>query len=87
MKRKTLISSKKARVIILKIIEMIEKNNNSINIMQKNVLAYKSLKLAQKNLLKDYFVACFDNGIMAKSKIEKEKTVKEILKAMRLSKN
>ncbi len=83
-KQKTLVNFKKAQSHIAKIIEMIEKNNYCIDIMQQNLAVLGLLKSAHQMLMEGHLNTCFKKAIGLKNEKRKQEMIDEILKVSKL---
>ena len=81
---KALISFKKSRSLIEKLIQMTEENEYCINIMQQNLAAIGLLKSAHQMLMEKHLNTCFKNAMNAKNEKIKQEMVKEILQVNKL---
>jgi len=84
-KKKTVTSFKKAQSLISKIIEMIEKDEYCVDIMQQNMAAIGLLKSAHQKIMEGHLYSCFLDAVDSKSKQKKQKMVDEILQVTKLS--
>lgn len=83
-KEGTLINFKKAQSLISKIIEMVEKDEYCINIMQQNLAATGLLKSAHQMLMEKHLNTCFKKAIETKNEKRKQKMIEEILRVSKL---
>lgn len=83
-KKNTLINFKKAQSSISKIIEMIEKNEYCINIMQQNLAVLGLLKSAHQMLMENHLNTCFKKAMATRNEKRKQEMINEILKVTRL---
>lgn len=83
-KKKTLVSFKKAKSSIVKIIEMVEKDTYCIDVMQQNLAVLGLLKSAHKMLMENHLNMCFKNAMATKDEKKKQKMINEILKVTSL---
>ncbi|MDP1538988.1 MAG: metal-sensing transcriptional repressor [bacterium] len=83
-KQKTIINFKKAQSLILKIIEMIEKDKYCIDIMQQNLAVIGLLKSAHQMLMENHLNTCFKSAIGTKNEKRKQEMIDEILKITKL---
>mgnify|MGYP001611171276 CR=1 FL=1 len=86
-KEKILINFKKAHSLITKIIDMIEKNEYCIDIMQQNSAAIGLLKSAQQMLMEKHLNSCFKKAMTTGSEKKKQEMINEILQVTKLKKN
>jgi len=84
-KQKTLVNFKKAKSLMDKIFEMVEKDKYCMDIMQQNLAAIGLLKSAQKMLLENHLNTCFKQAMESKNEKRKQEMVDEILKVASLS--
>jgi DNA-binding FrmR family transcriptional regulator len=84
-KRKTLVNFKKAQSLMTKIIEMTEKKEYCIDIMQQNLAAIGLLKSAHQMLMENHLNTCFKNAMAAKNEKLKQGMIDEILKVSKLA--
>ena len=83
-KEETLINFKKAQGSILKIIEMIEKNEYCINVMQQNLAVIGLLRSAHEMLMENHLNSCFKQAMASKNEKKKQEMTAEILKVTKL---
>jgi DNA-binding FrmR family transcriptional regulator len=81
---KVLINFKKAKSLLEKIIEMTEKDEYCIDIMQQNLAVIGLLRSAHEMLMEDHLKTCFSSACESKNQTKKKKMVEEILKVSRL---
>ena len=86
-KEKILINFKKAHSLITKIIDMIEKNEYCIDIMQQNSATIGLLKSAQQMLMEKHLNSCFKKAMTTGSEKKKQEMINEILQVTKLKKN
>jgi len=79
-KEKALISFKKAHSLLVKIIDMTEKNEYCIDIMQQNLAAIGLLRSAHEMLMENHLNFCFKNAMASKNERKKKEMTQEILK-------
>jgi len=84
MKEKTLVSFKKARGLLKKIAQMVEKDEYCIDIMQQNLAVIGLLRAAHQTLMKNHLKSCFKKAMQSKNEKRKQEMVEEILKTTRL---
>ena len=80
----TLINFKKAQSLIAKIVDMIEKNEYCIDIMQQNLAVIGLLKSAQQMLMQKHLNSCFKKAMAAGSEKTKQDMINEILQVIKL---
>lgn len=83
-KQQSLTNFKKAAGQINKIIDMIEKDQYCIDIMQQNLAAIGLLKSAHTQLMEGHLNSCFSTGLENKNQKIKEKMITEVLKVTKL---
>ncbi|EKD49741.1 MAG: Copper-sensing transcriptional repressor CsoR (Copper-sensitive operon repressor) [uncultured bacterium] len=83
-KRKTLVNFKKAQSLLAKIIDMANKDEYCINIMQQNLAAIGLLKSAHRMLMEGHLNSCFKKAIASKNEARKREMTKEILQVTSL---
>lgn len=83
--QKTIISLKKAKSHIEKIIKMVESGEYCINIMQQNLAVIGLLKSAHHTIMAGHLNTCFKNAMNSASEKRKKEMIEEILKVSRLS--
>ena len=84
-KQKIIISLKKAKSLTEKLIEMTNKGEYCISIMQQNLAAIGLLKSAHQMLMEGHLNSCFKNAMASKNEKLKQKMVGEILKVNKLA--
>jgi DNA-binding FrmR family transcriptional regulator len=84
-KASALISLKKARSLLDKIITMTESNEYCIDIMQQNMAAIGLLKSAHQDLMENHLHTCFSKAMDSKQDKRKAEMVEEILKVSKLA--
>ena len=84
-KQKVNISLKKAQGLISKIIEMHNKNDYCIDIMQQNLAAIGLLKSAHQMLLASHLNSCFKKAMATSNEKRKQAMIDEILKVSKLT--
>lgn len=83
-KQKTIINLKKANSLLGKIIEMTEKDEYCIDIMQQNLAAIGLLKSAHQMLMEGHLNTCFKNAVAKSSPKKQQEMIDEILKVSKL---
>ena len=83
-KKKILVGFKKAHSLLGKIIEMTEKGQYCIDIMQQNLAAIGLVKSAHQQLMENHLNTCFKSAMESKSPAKKQQMTKEILQVTRL---
>ncbi len=84
-KEKTLINFKKAHSLLKRIIDMVEKDEYCIDIMQQNLAAIGLLKSANQLLMEGHLNDCFKKAMAAGSEKRKLEMIQEILQVTKLS--
>lgn len=83
-KEQKLINFKKAQSHIAKIIDMIEKGEYCINVMQQNLAVIGLLKSAHQTLMEGHLQSCFKNAMGTGNEKRKEEMTEEILRVTKL---
>jgi DNA-binding FrmR family transcriptional regulator len=78
-REKALLNFKKAQSHIGKIIEMMEKGEYCIDIMQQNLAVIGLLKSSHQKLMENHLNTCFKTAMDTNNKAKKEKMTQEIL--------
>jgi len=84
MDRKVITNLKKARTLIDTIIEMLEKEEYCINVMQQNLAAIGLLKSANQTLMENHLKTCFSQAIHSENEKKKDDMIEEILTVTKL---
>ena len=84
-KNKTLVNFKKAQTLMGKIIEMIERKEYCIDIMQQNLAAIGLLKSAHQMLMEGHLNTCFKKAMQTNNEKRKQGMIQEILKVSKLA--
>lgn len=84
-KEKALINFKKAQSLLKKIIEMTEKDEYCIDIMQQNLAVIGMLKSAHQMLLEGHLKTCFKSAMETKNEAKKNRMIAEILKVSKIA--
>lgn len=84
-KNKTLVNFKKAQTLLGKIIDMIEKKEYCIDIMQQNLAAIGLLKSAHQMLMEGHLNTCFKKAMQTNNEKRKQEMIQEILKVSKLA--
>ena len=79
-KAKAVISFKKVRSLMDKVIEMSEKNEYCVDIMQHNLAALGLLKSAHQSLLEGHLHSCFRDAMASSNNKRKREMIEEIIK-------
>jgi len=82
--QKALTSLKKAKSLIEKIIDMVEKDEYCIDIMQQNLAAIGLLKSAHQILMENHLNHCFTTAMETDQNEHKVKMIDEILTVTKL---
>ncbi|HNY35877.1 MAG TPA: metal-sensitive transcriptional regulator [Candidatus Pacearchaeota archaeon] len=83
-KEKTLISLKKVQSLTAKIIDMMEKENYCIDVMQQNLAAIGLLKSAHQMMMEDHLHNCFKSAMKTNNEKKKDEMIEEILKVIKI---
>jgi len=83
-KEKALIGFKKAHSHLAKIIDMTEKNEYCMDIMQQNLAVIGLLRSAHEMLMENHLNSCFKNAMASKNERKKQEMTDEILKVTKL---
>lgn len=83
-KAKALIGFKKAHSLLGKIIDMTEKNEYCVDIMQQNLAVIGLLRSAHEMLMENHLNSCFKNAMASKNEKKKLEMTGEILKVTKL---
>lgn len=83
-KEKSLINFKKAQSLLGKIIDMTEKNEYCMDIMQQNLAVIGLLRSAHEMLMENHLNSCFKNAMASKNEKKKQEMTDEILKVTKL---
>lgn len=83
-KQKALISFKKAKSSIIKIIDMVEKDVYCVDIMQQNLAVLGLLRSAHQMLMENHLNMCFKDAMASKNEKKKQVMTQEILKVTKL---
>ncbi len=75
---------KKAGSSIDKIIEMLEKGEYCIDIMQQNLAVIGLLRSAHRQLMEDHLNTCFKDAIESKNVARQKEMTEEILKVTKM---
>ena len=81
---KVLINFKKAKSLLEKIIEMTEKDEYCIDIMQQNLAVISLLRSANEMLMEDHLKTCFSSACDSKNQAKKKRMVEEILRVKKI---
>ena len=84
-KEKKLIGLKKTHSLLKKLLQMVEKDEYCIDIMQQNLAAIGLLKSVHKLLMEDHLQSCFKNAISTSSAAKKQQMIAEILAVSKLA--
>jgi len=83
-KEKALINFKKAYGLIAKIIDMTEKNEYCMDIMQQNLAVIGLLRSAHEMLMENHLNSCFKTAMASRNEKKKQQMTEEILKVTKL---
>jgi CsoR family transcriptional regulator, copper-sensing transcriptional repressor len=83
-KSQTLTNFKKASSLLKTIINMVEKNEYCIDIMQQNLAVIGLLRSAHLKLMENHLNTCFKQAMESKSPKKKKKMAQEILTVTKL---
>jgi len=83
-KAKALISFKKTKSLMEKIIQMVESDVYCINIMQQNLAAIGLLRSAHEMLMENHLNTCFKSAFETKNVKKQKQMTEEILKVTKL---
>ena len=83
-KEKALIGFKKAHSLLAKIIDMTEKNEYCVDIMQQDLAVIGLLRSAHEMLMENHLNSCFASAMASKNEKKKQEMTEEILKVTRL---
>jgi CsoR family transcriptional regulator, copper-sensing transcriptional repressor len=83
-KEEKLINFKKAQSHIAKIIDMIEKGEYCINIMQQNLAVIGLLKSAHQTLMEGHLNSCFMTAMSTGNEKKKKEMTDEVLRVTKL---
>ncbi|MFH0955711.1 MAG: metal-sensing transcriptional repressor [Candidatus Falkowbacteria bacterium] len=83
-KAKTLISFKKTKSLMEKIIQMVESDEYCINVMQQNLAAIGLLRSAHEMLMEGHLYSCFKSAFETKNLKKQKDMTEEILKVTKL---
>jgi DNA-binding FrmR family transcriptional regulator len=83
-KQKALIGFKKANSLLSKIIDMVEKDQYCMDIMQQNLAVIGLLRSAHEMLMENHLNTCFKKAMETGSQATKKKMTGEILKVTNL---
>lgn len=83
-KQKFLINFKKAQSHIGKIVQMVEKDEYCINVMQQNLAVIGLLRSAHQSLMENHLNTCFKKAMKSNNEKRKQEMVEEILKVTSL---
>jgi DNA-binding FrmR family transcriptional regulator len=83
-KEKALIGFKKANGLLARIIDMTEKNEYCMDIMQQNLAVIGLLRSAHEMLMENHLNSCFKKAMDSKNEKKKQEMTNEILKVTKL---
>ncbi|MDP2950811.1 MAG: metal-sensing transcriptional repressor [bacterium] len=84
-KQKAQINFKKAQSLLGRIINMVEKGDYCIDIMQQNLAVLGLLKSAHQLLMESHLNTCFKKAMQVSSEKRKQEMIEEILKVTKLA--
>lgn len=84
-KENSLLNFKKARSHIEKIINMIEKDEYCIDIMQQNLAVIGLLKSAHQMIMEGHLNSCFTKAMSTNNEKRKRDMISEILKVSKIA--
>lgn len=84
-KAKALLNFKKAHSLIATIMEMVERNEYCIDIMQQNLAAIGLLRSAHLMLMEGHLNTCFKKAIGTKNEKKQDEMIQELLKVTKMS--
>jgi len=82
---KALISLKKAQTHLTKVVEMLEKKEYCIDVMQQNLAVIGLLKSANKCLLESHLKSCFTKAMKGSNEARKKEMIDEILQLEKMN--
>ena len=83
-KEKALIGFKKAHSLLAKIIDITEKNEYCVDIMQQDLAVIGLLRSAHEMLMENHLNSCFANAMNSTNERKKKEMTEEILKVTKL---
>ncbi|MDP2741644.1 MAG: metal-sensing transcriptional repressor [bacterium] len=83
-KEEALVSFKNAHDLVAEMINMVESEKTSIDIMQKNLSVVAFLRCGQRMLMENNLGGCFKRAQTAKSPVKNKKIRREILKVIKM---
>ncbi|MEI8339411.1 MAG: metal-sensing transcriptional repressor [bacterium] len=83
-KKKILISLKKAKTSLDKILTMVEDDHYCISVMQQNLAVIGLLRSAHEMLMSNHFNTCFKSAILSKNEKKRQEMTEEILKLINI---
>ncbi|MDP3244742.1 MAG: metal-sensing transcriptional repressor [bacterium] len=84
LRESALLNFKKAQSHITKVINMIEKGEYCIHVMQQNLAVLGLLKSAHQMLMENHLNTCFKTAIATKNEKRKREMTQEILEVTKL---
>ena len=81
---KTIVAFKKAQSHLNKVVEMVEKKEYCIDIMQQNLAVIGLLKSAHQALLEGHLSTCFKRAMATNNEKRQKEMISEILAVMKL---
>jgi len=83
-KQEKLVNFKKAQSLLARIIDMVEKDEYCIDIMQQNLAVIGLLRSAHEKLMENHLNHCFEKAMSSKDSRKKHQMTEEILKVTKL---
>ena len=80
-----MISFKKAKSHLEKVIQMVEDEKYCIDIMQQNLAVIGLLKSAHQQLMEGHLNSCFKNAMKTNNEKRKQEMIEEILKVSKIA--
>jgi DNA-binding FrmR family transcriptional regulator len=79
LKQQSLLHLKKAEGMLKKVIQMLEKGEYCMDIVQQNQAVQGCLKSAEKVILENHLNTCFKSGMESKNTSSQKKLIAEML--------
>ena len=83
-KEEKLVNFKKAQSHIAKIIDMVDKGEYCINIMQQNLAVIGLLRAAHQKLMEGHLNSCFKTAMGTSNEKRKQEMTEEVLRVTKL---
>ncbi len=80
LKQSTVVSFKKARSLLAKIIKMVEEDAYCIDIMQQNLAVMGLLRSAHQRLMENHLKSCFQAIMTSSNQKKRNQAIEEILR-------